>query len=442
MSFRNAAIFVSLTVLATAALAACSSQVATTPVPTRDPLTQIATVETSPTVGPIQPIPSMAIETGGKLYPGARASYCWPVEATGPSLVEVCAEAIAWSNIESETPVGESEEVTVHFDAEQPPTKATAYLFAEPLGSAIEMIELEPGLTSNLPLALPPGNMLLRLSGFWREGQVDYEFELLRVPEGDGLIAECVVTEADPRPLTFVPEDERTPTGFDGRNGATCRFSKLVGRVEVTLDSEAIGLHGETFLIEPPSYELAFPLADDIPSESTLELLPVGAYERVVIVVAEDGDRWNVNEHVGSALDTVTVVKKAVTDREQLIRVVLEWALVDKNLPDYGLLPDPTDVLISLEGRLADELPTLPGVTLTALTEAELQTKADAEGSLLRLSLENLVIAGDTAEIWVGNWWVSSSTETRQFLSGGFCELQLRKTGDQWAIVNSICALA
>ena len=141
----------------------------------------------------------------------------------------------------------------------------------------------------------------------------------------------------------------------------------------------------------------------------------------------------------------------AVTDRQQLIRVALEWALVDKNLPDHGLLSDPTNVLISLDGEAgggpsislsADELPTLPGVTLTALTEGELQKKADTEGSLLRMSLENLVIAGDTAEMRVGNWWVRSSTETRQFLSGGFCELQLRKTGGQWAIVNSICALA
>ena len=143
--------------------------------------------------------------------------------------------------------------------------------------------------------------------------------------------------------------------------------------------------------------------------------------------------------------------EKAVTDRQQLIRVALEWALVDKNLPDYAFLPDPTNVLISLDGEpgggpsiflSADELPTLPGVTLTALTEGELQKKADTEGSLLRMSLENLVIAGDTAEMRVGNWWVRSSTETRQFLSGGFCELHLRKTGGQWAIVDSICALA
>ncbi len=155
--------------------------------------------------------------------------------------------------------------------------------------------------------------------------------------------------------------------------------------------------------------------------------------------------------------------EKAVTDRQQLIRVALEWALVDKNLPHYAFLPDPTNVLISLDGLSADELPTLPGVTLTALTEEELQKKADAEGSLgsprtcrprdcglLRVSLGNLVIAGDTAEIWVSNERVESSTEAATpfgpsnpaVLIGGFCELQLRKTGGQWAIVDSICALA
>ena len=151
--------------------------------------------------------------------------------------------------------------------------------------------------------------------------------------------------------------------------------------------------------------------------------------------------------------------EKAVTDRQQLIRVALEWALVDKNLPDYAFLPDPTNVLISLDGEAgggpsiflsADELPTVPGVTLTALTEEELQKKADAEGSLLRVSLENLVIAADTAEIRVSNWRVTSSTEAATpfgpsnpaVLIGGFCELQLSKTGSQWTIVDSICALA
>ncbi len=151
--------------------------------------------------------------------------------------------------------------------------------------------------------------------------------------------------------------------------------------------------------------------------------------------------------------------EKAVTDRQQLIRVALEWALVDKNLPDFGLFPDPTNVLISLDGEAgggpsislsADELPTLPGVTLTALTEGQLQKKADTEGSLLRMSLENLVIAGDTAEIWVSNERVESSTEAATpfgpsnpaVLIGGFCQLQLRKTGGQWTIVESACAVA
>ena len=132
-----------VTVLAAAALAACSSSAATTPVPTRGPLTRIATVETSSTAGPIQSIPTMAIETDGKRYPGARASYCWPVEATGTGVLEVCADAIAWSNIEGHTPVGEARGVTLHVESEEPPTKMTAYLFADPSGPAIETIELE-----------------------------------------------------------------------------------------------------------------------------------------------------------------------------------------------------------------------------------------------------------------------------------------------------------
>ncbi len=89
-------------------------------------------------------------------------------------------------------------------------------------------------------------------------------------------------------------------------------------------------------------------------------------------------------------------------------------------------------------------------MTLTALTEGELQKKADAEGSLLRLSLENLVIAEDTAEIRVSNERVESSSEAATpfgpsnpaVLIGGFCELQLRKTGGQWTIVESACAVA
>ena len=96
-------------------------------------------------------------------------------------------------------------------------------------------------------------------------------------------------------------------------------------------------------------------------------------------------------------------------------------------------------------------------------SEEELQKKAAAEGSLgsprtcrprdcglLRVSLENLVIAGDTAEIWVSNERVESATEAATPSGpsnpavniGGFCELQLRKTGGQWTIVESACAVA
>ena len=158
------------------------------------------------------------------------------------------------------------------------------------------------------------------------------------------------------------------------------------------------------------------------------------------------------SENVGDTLDdettkkngdsTVTVVEKSTTDRREIIRAALQWALVEMNIADYGLIEDPANPLISLEGLSAEELPTLPGVTLIALSETDLQEKADEEGSLLRSIFESLDITGDEASVRIGNWWVRSAAEERQFLSGGFCDLELRNEGGRWIIEASICALS
>ena len=298
------------------ASAACSPQAAQPPDPTPDEITGIATVEISRDMGTVPPRPVFGIESEGKLYPGAPASYCWPQGSSGGVTREVCVDTVDWTNVEILTPAVERQALVVRIEADEAPTELTAYLFGDPAGTSIQKIELDPALEAELSMDLPPGKTLLRISGIWPEGGVDYEFELLRVPGGEGLSAECFVTEADPLPVIFVPGDEPTPTAFDGRNRATCRFSQPISRVSVTLDSDAIGVHGETYHIEPASYELTFPLPQDTPSEMTLELLPVGSYDREMIVIAEDGDQWSITENLYVALDTVSVVEKATTDRQ------------------------------------------------------------------------------------------------------------------------------
>lgn len=129
--------------------------------------------------------------------------------------------------------------------------------------------------------------------------------------------------------------------------------------------------------------------------------------------------------------------------RRQVIRAALEWALIDENVPDHALLPDPTNILISLDDLSFEELLLLPGITLAALTEQELQDKADQDGSLMRLSLTNLQISGSKASVRVSNMWLSPSNESSGFLSGGYCDLELREKDGRWAFERRIsCAIA
>ena len=199
-------------------------------------------------------------------------------------------------------------DVLVMVQSDGPPNELVAQVFADPAGPMIRVLDLEPARSATLPLDLGPGSYLMRISGRWLDRHADYEFRFVLVPGGDGLTAECFHTEAEPLPLTYDVLNEPTPSGFDGRNSAGCRFSKPVSKVSVLLSNDDGSRHGETFFIEPPSVELSFPLPDGLVSEKTLELLAPGEYRRQMVAVAEDGDTRDVTANVRAALDTVTVV--------------------------------------------------------------------------------------------------------------------------------------
>ncbi len=125
----------------------------------------------------------------------------------------------------------------------------------------------------------------------------------------DGLAAECFHTEIAPLPIMFDAENDPTPSGFDGINSGGCTFSKLISKVSVELRNGDGSILGETFFIEPPSFDVSFPLPEGLLSEKTLALLPPGEYKRTMIAIAEDGDEWDVTANVQAALETVTVVE-------------------------------------------------------------------------------------------------------------------------------------
>ena len=114
----------------------------------------------------------------------------------------------------------------------------------------------------------------------------------------------CAMTRATQLPIEFA-YGGTIPTGFDGINMATCRFTKRVKTVTVSLSGPAN--HTELFTLGEPTTEVSFPLAEGTLSISTLEIVPPGEYQREMSVTSVDGETLVVSDLPG-VLRTVTIL--------------------------------------------------------------------------------------------------------------------------------------
>lgn len=121
-------------------------------------------------------------------------------------------------------------------------------------------------------------------------------------------------------------------------------------------------------------------------------------------------------------------------DEVDLVRLSLEWGLVEKNVPDYGLLSDPQNIVLVLEGFETRIVPKLVGVNLTLLSTEEAQAKADAEGDFpyLRISLYQATEA--TAQVEVATTMAVSKDSEIGYLVGGGCRLTAVKADGEWKL--------
>ena len=122
-------------------------------------------------------------------------------------------------------------------------------------------------------------------------------------------------------------------------------------------------------------------------------------------------------------------------DRAEVIELALERALVDQEIPDHGLLvSNGTDLIISTENIDPSQLPALPGYTLTALSPAEIQARANDEGDFLYLSFTHFEVEdADTVSLGLGSSWAVSANSTVGYLSGGGLEMRYERNGGGWS---------
>lgn len=160
-----------------------------------------------------------------------------------------------------------------------------------------------------------------------------------------------------------------------------------------------------------------------------IEGLPAGTYTVDVNGVTETFtlDQDNVFEPVDEPAGDLL----SGDDQAELIRLTLERALVDKEVPDYQLLAEQGTFILSTENVDPELVPNLEGVDVTLMTPDEIQARANEEGDFLFLRFDEITAeSADKATVSFSNAWaVAEDSETGYLSGGGFSIEYVREDG-------------
>ena len=132
------------------------------------------------------------------------------------------------------------------------------------------------------------------------------------------------------------------------------------------------------------------------------------------------------------------LVAETDTRETKILDLAMERALIEKKIPDHGLLADPWKVILSNRNLPAEWKPRLPGVDILVLAEAEIKTRANRDGDFLFIYVSELTFPdSDTANIRVHSVWAKADESTVVYLSGGGFAVIYKKDGDTWKEVSS-----
>lgn len=121
-------------------------------------------------------------------------------------------------------------------------------------------------------------------------------------------------------------------------------------------------------------------------------------------------------------------------ERAELVRLTLERALIDHEIPDYGMLQDPANVVLSTENIKPQFVPRLPGVTLELLSPEEIQARADTQGDFLYLRFDEMSTSRENeATVSLSNTWAIGANSGKAYLSGGGFTVEYKKEGGEWS---------
>jgi hypothetical protein len=120
-------------------------------------------------------------------------------------------------------------------------------------------------------------------------------------------------------------------------------------------------------------------------------------------------------------------------DKAQIVRLTLERALLSREIPDYQLIADKANIVLSTQNLDRAWVPELDGINIILLNPKEIQSKADEEGDYLYLQFRELEVQ-ENGRIIVSldNLWAVSKNSMVFYLSGGGFTIEYHRENGRW----------
>ncbi len=119
-------------------------------------------------------------------------------------------------------------------------------------------------------------------------------------------------------------------------------------------------------------------------------------------------------------------------DLSQVVGLTLERALVNQTIPDYALIKDKQNIILSNKTINGIQIPQIDGVNLVLLSPQQIQVRADASGDFLYLRFSQVLVGNTTITISIENVWAVSASSHTGYLSGGGYTTVYQKAPTGW----------
>lgn len=134
----------------------------------------------------------------------------------------------------------------------------------------------------------------------------------------------------------------------------------------------------------------------------------------------------------------ITFKPKNANSNKELVKRVIETAVVYVQIPDYRLIKDKKNIIISSENIDFNLLPVLPNIKITVLSPIEIKKKANEGGDFLYLKFRKIDINNWNARLTLDNTWAVPDNSIVGYSSGGGMTVKFYNLFGKWFQKKSI----